>query len=215
VIALYDSPIRKDRSAVALDMVDASALLSRLHLSGHNVGDRWSELATAWDAHADGKTYGFNDWHAAMAYLGAGRISGVARLARAYHESHGDVREATNWGRSTAPPLIEGFSAFWHGDYLTSVEHLHRTRFIANSFGGDIIDWTLTEAAVRGGIRDASGTQLRECYDRLRAQSRGRAERPLPDSSSRGGPWSIPTRSGLGISGARRARARPGKLRSA
>lgn len=58
-------------------------------------------------------------------------------------------------------PLIEGFSAFWHGDYAAAVEHLHGARFIANSFGGshaqrDIIDWTLTEAAIRGGMRDAA-----------------------------------------------------------
>ena len=26
-----------------------------------------AELATAWDAHADGGSYAFNDWHAAMA----------------------------------------------------------------------------------------------------------------------------------------------------
>lgn len=160
VLALYDGPIRKDRSVVALDMIDASALLWRLHLSGHDVGSRWAELAAAWDAHADGRTYPFNDWHAAMAYLGAGRLGDVARLARAFHES-GDRREASTWGRATALPLIEGFSAFWHGDYPAAVQHLHGARFIANSFGGshaqrDVIDWTLTEAAVRGGMRDVA-----------------------------------------------------------
>jgi hypothetical protein len=54
-------------------------------------------------------------------------------------------------------PLIEGFAAFWRGDYQTAAELLHGARYIANSFGGshaqrDIIDWTLTEAAVRGGL---------------------------------------------------------------
>ena len=47
--------------------------------------------------------------------------------------------------------------AFWRGDHATAVAKLHGTRFIANSFGGshaqrDIIDWTLTEAAIRGGM---------------------------------------------------------------
>ena len=159
VLALYDGPIRKDRSAIALELVDASALLWRLHLAGHDVGDRWTELAAAWHAHADGRTYPFNDWHAVMAYLGAGRIKDVARLAKAYHEACGREREVADWGRRTAVPLIEGFSAFWHGDYATAVTHLHGARFIANSFGGshaqrDIIDWTLIEAARRGGMRD-------------------------------------------------------------
>jgi tetratricopeptide (TPR) repeat protein len=167
VLALYDGPIRKDRSAVALDMVDASALLWRMHLAGHEVGNRWVELAAAWDAHADGKTYPFNDCHAVMSYLGAGRQKDVARLAKAFHESDQAVSESAGWGRATAHPLIEGFSAFWHGDYRTAVELLHPVRFIVNAFGGshaqrDVIDWTLTEAALRGGLRDVAESLAHE-----------------------------------------------------
>ncbi len=161
VFALYDGPIRADRSTVVLDLIDPTALLWRLHLSGHDVGDRWTELADAWDTHADGRTYPFNDWHAVMAYLGAGRIKDVARLAKGFHEAGNDGREVAAWGRTTAAPLIEGFSAFWFGDHAAAVSHLHRARFIVNSFGGsnaqrDIIDWTLTEAALRGGMRDVA-----------------------------------------------------------
>src|SRR3546814_3383092 len=43
-LALYDGPVREARSAVALDLVDASALLWRLQLTGQDVGDRWLEL---------------------------------------------------------------------------------------------------------------------------------------------------------------------------
>ena len=67
--------------------------------------------------------------------------------------------EAAEWGRRTAVPLIEGFVAFWRGDYQVAAEHLHGARYIANSFGGshaqrDVIDWTLTEAAIRAGRKD-------------------------------------------------------------
>lgn len=156
VFALYDGPIRHNRSSLALDMVDASALLWRLHLSGHDVGARWEELATAWDSHADGRTYPFNDWHAVMAYLGAGRNAEVERITENYRNST-SVTDTAEWGRRTALPLVEGFSAFWRGDYHTTVDRLYGARFIANSFGGshaqrDVIDWTLTEAAVRGGL---------------------------------------------------------------
>lgn len=161
VLALYDGAIRKDKSVVALDMVDASALLWRLHLVGHDVGDRWIELASAWDAHANGNTYPFNDWHAVMSYLGAGRQKDVTRLAMAYRENERAVSESAGWGRATAFPLIEAFGAFWNGDYRAAVELLHPVRFIANTFGGshaqrDVIDWTLTEAALRGNMRDAA-----------------------------------------------------------
>ncbi|MFA1627595.1 hypothetical protein ACDY96_34195 [Rhizobium mongolense] len=157
MFALYDGPIRESRSTLAIDMVDASALLWRLHLSGHDVGERWRELATTWENHADGHTYPFNDWHAVMAYLGTGRESDVERIVRAYRENRADGSDAAEWGRRTAVPLIEGFVAFWRGDYQAAADHLYGARYIANSFGGshaqrDIIDWTLTEAAIRGGL---------------------------------------------------------------
>ena len=158
VLALYDGPIRQDRSSVALDLVDASALLWRLQMSGHDVGDRWTELAATWDAHADGRTYPFNDWHAVMAYLGAGRDGDVNRILDGYKGDPAKT-EIGEWCRRTSLPLVEGFAAFWRGDYETAVDRLHGARFIANSFGGshaqrDVIDWTLTEAAVRGGLID-------------------------------------------------------------
>ncbi len=159
VLALYDGPIRQDRSTLAVELVDASALLWRLHLSGNDVGERWNEVATAWDSHADGRTYPFNDWHAVMAYLGAGRDGDVARIIAAYRNNGADTADAAEWGRRTALPLVEGFAAFWRGDYEIAADRLHGARFIANSFGGshaqrDIIDWTLTEAAVRGGLTE-------------------------------------------------------------
>lgn len=166
VLALYDGPIRQDRSMVALDMVDASALLWRLQLTGHDVGDRWQELAAAWDSHADGRSYPFNDWHAVMAYLGAGRTGEVDRIVNAFRKS-AETTEAAGWGRSTALPLVEGFVAFWRGDHERAADLLHGARHIANSFGGshaqrDIIDWTLAEATVRGGLTAMAEAIARE-----------------------------------------------------
>jgi tetratricopeptide (TPR) repeat protein len=158
-LALYDGPVRENRSAVALDLIDASALLWRLHLLGHDVDNRWCELANAWDSHADGRTYPFNDWHAAMAYLGAGRDRDVERILDAYRADLCSSTEATKWAREIGLPLIEGFACFWRGSYDTAAERLYNVRHIANGFGGshaqrDVIDWTLTETALRGGFSD-------------------------------------------------------------
>lgn len=155
VLALYDGPIRQDRSMVAMDMIDASAMLWRLHLSGHDVGARWQELATTWDHHADGRTYPFNDWHAVMAYLGAGRQDEVDRILAAWRQE--GTSEVARWSQRIALPLVEGFAAFWRGDHEKAANLLHGARFISGSFGGshaqrDIIDWTLTEAALRGNL---------------------------------------------------------------
>lgn len=157
VLALYDGPIRAAHSAVAVDMVDASALLWRLHLSGHDVGARWQELAYAWDAHANGHSYAFNDWHAAMAWLGAGREDDVQHL-EAKLRAAGQHSEATRWAVEIGADLVAGFAAFWRGRFDEAIELLWRSRAITNRFGGshaqrDVIDWTLTEAALRGGRR--------------------------------------------------------------
>ncbi len=157
--ALYDGPVRGDRSAVALDLVDASALLWRLTLLGRDQSVRWGEVAETWDQHADGKLYPFNDLHAAMAYLGSGRESEVERLLAAYRSNAAAESEVGAWARELGLPLIEGFQAFWHGDHETAVARLHPSRYIVNRFGGshaqrDVIDWTLTEAALRGGFTD-------------------------------------------------------------
>ena len=159
VFEIYDGPIREGRSNVALDMVDASALLWRLHLAGHDVGARWQELSQVWDQHADGRHYPFNDWHAVMAYLGAGREGEVERIVATYRQNSAESGETAAWSRDIGLPLVEGFTAFWRGDFETAAARLHPARYIANRFGGshaqrDIIDWTLTEAAIRGGLRD-------------------------------------------------------------
>jgi tetratricopeptide (TPR) repeat protein len=154
VLALYDGPIRGSRSQIALDLVDASALLWRLHLCGHDVGDRWQELSSCWDEHADGQLYPFNDLHAAMAYLGAGREDRLGELVAALERNAANAVETARWIHTIGLPLVHAFTAFWRGQYQRCVEALHPVRFVASNFGGshaqrDIIDWTLVEAAIR------------------------------------------------------------------
>ncbi|MDY0273804.1 MAG: tetratricopeptide repeat protein, partial [Advenella sp.] len=157
VLSIYDNHIRHGNSTVALELVDASAMLWRLHLDGVDVGDRWDELADCWQTHADGHSYTFNDWHAVMAYLGAGRDIDVEQILKDCKKINPDPKsEMQQWTQKYTVPLIEGFIAFWRKDYQTAIEQLYGARFIANSFGGshaqrDIIDLTLIEAAIRAG----------------------------------------------------------------
>lgn len=157
-LRLYDARVRKDRSPVALDLIDASAMLWRLHLSGVDVGDRPLELARTWTRHADGRTYLFNDWHAYMTYLQAGWDREADALLRAVRATAAGRDETAELARRCALPLMEGFVAYWRGDERGAVEHLHSARFLANALGGshaqrDIIDLTLMQAALRGGMR--------------------------------------------------------------
>jgi tetratricopeptide (TPR) repeat protein len=158
-LAIYDVHIRKEHGVTVLELIDASAMLWRLHLAGVDVDNRWAELANNWDAQADGRLYTFNDWHAVMAYLGAGRDKDAARIIGDFQRGHADGTEVDEWTQSIALPLVKGFVAFWHKDYPAAIQKLHGVRYIANRFGGshaqrDIIDLTLMEAALRCGQSD-------------------------------------------------------------
>jgi tetratricopeptide (TPR) repeat protein len=166
-LALYDDAIRRGQSAVAVDLVDASALLWRLLLMGHDAGARWSELAESWLPHADGRSYPFNDWHAAMACLGAGRDADVLRIESDMRAAAEQATPLAEWIRACGLPLLQGFRAFWRGDYRGAVDLLLPARSIANRFGGshaqrDVIDWTLTEAALRAGLADLASALAHE-----------------------------------------------------
>ena len=100
VLALFDGPIYGARSRVILDMIDASAMLWRLHLRGIDVGDRWNAVADAWEPVKDAGNYAFNDAHAMMAFVGAGRRELGARVLEA--QVRGDGSAAATTRRSPA-----------------------------------------------------------------------------------------------------------------
>ncbi|BCH30645.1 tetratricopeptide repeat protein 38 family protein [Mesorhizobium sp. L-8-10] len=156
VLALYDGPIFGTRSSVVLNMVDASAILWRLHLGGVDVGGRWTPLAENWAPKAMSANYAFNDAHAMMAFVGAGRADLAGALLdaqRAAMEAGGDNAGFT---RDVGHPLTLAIKAFGEGDFAQTVGLLRPIRSIAHRFGGshaqrDVIDLTLIEAAFRAG----------------------------------------------------------------
>lgn len=156
VLALYDGPIREARSTLMMDMVDASALLWRLHLRGVDVSDRWAPLADDWAPFADDSWYAFNDVHATMAFVGAGREAEVSRtIATMEQQASGSGTNAV-MVREVGLPVARALEAFSRGDYGQTVALLRPIRSIANRFGGshaqrDLLDLTLIEAAIRGG----------------------------------------------------------------
>ncbi|PSM17585.1 tetratricopeptide repeat protein [Nitratireductor sp. StC3] len=158
VLALYDGPIRGGESAVALNMVDASAILWRLFLRGVDTGGRWEQLAELWAPFAGAANYAFNDVHAMMAFAGAGRGDLAANLLeaqRAAIESGGDNAAFT---RDVGHPASLAIRTFADGDHRTAIELLKPIRAIAHRFGGshaqrDVLDLTLMEAALRAGER--------------------------------------------------------------
>lgn len=158
VLALFDGPIYGERSTLVLDMVDASAMLWRLHLRGIDVGDRWQPLADNWGPIATAGKYAFNDMHAVMAFVGAGRLDLVNDVLEAQQEAMGRDDDNASFTREVGHPLTLAIKAFGEGDYTRVVELTRPVREIAHRFGGshaqrDLLDLTLIEAALRSGQR--------------------------------------------------------------
>ncbi|WP_343714997.1 tetratricopeptide repeat protein [Inquilinus sp.] len=167
VLRLYDEAIRPAPSPVALETLDATALLWRLHLRGVDGGARWAELAETWAPMAEDGYYAFNDMHAMMAFVATGRDGDADRLLAA------QARRAAAGGTNAAMtaevglPVCRALRTFGAGDYGTVVELLAPVRAVAYRFGGshaqrDVLNLTLVEAALRGGQADAARTLAAE-----------------------------------------------------
>jgi hypothetical protein len=160
VLRIYDSVIHNDESAgLAMEMLDAAALLWRLYLEGDDQSVRWQALADAWEPTMRTPYYAFNDMHAVMAYVGAGRFASAEQL----------LLDRESW-LLTAPPGVTNVTMtrdiglpvcravldFGQGRYDQVVDELMPLRYRLNEFGGshaqrDAVQRTLVEAALRGG----------------------------------------------------------------
>ncbi|HEV3401909.1 MAG TPA: tetratricopeptide repeat protein, partial [Acidimicrobiales bacterium] len=161
-LEIYDRVIHNAESSnVALEMLDAAALLWRLHLSGADVGGRWGPLADAWAEKVnDPPWYVFNDMHATMSLVGAGRLAEArAVVDRLVTYVDGEDRPSVSNVAMTAEvglPVCSAIVAFGEGRYGDAVRLLHPIRKIVYRFGGshaqrDAVARTLLEAAIRGG----------------------------------------------------------------
>ncbi len=157
VLELYDAGVRPDGAGpVPMEMLDASALLWRLHLRGVAVGDRWARLADGWAAVEPGH-YAFNDAHAVLALTAAGRPAEAEAVAGALRRAAGAAAgDNARMSRAVGLPLAEAVMAFGRGDYAAATATLLGLRERAHLFGGshaqrDVIHQTLAEAALRAG----------------------------------------------------------------
>jgi hypothetical protein len=159
VLAHYDDDVfRRGEAELALELLDATALLWRLHLDGVDVGDRWNTLADRWAAKPDVGHYAFNDVHAVMAFVAAGRPGDAARVVTQLRALAVSDESATNrWmTERVGLPVAEAVVAVGEERYDDVVEHLLPVRTRLHEFGGshaqrDVWQRTLLEAAVRGG----------------------------------------------------------------
>jgi len=155
-LEIYDLGVRPQPSELRLMMLDAAALLWRMHLRGLGVGRRWEELADAFQKGDENGFYAFNDMHAMMAFVAAGRAEAAAGLLKAVEASAALRNTNGHMEREAGLPIVRALEAFGRGKYAQAVDLLMPVRYRAHVFGGshaqrDIVHRTLIEAALRDG----------------------------------------------------------------
>jgi hypothetical protein len=166
-MTLLDGPIRATLRPVGTSLCNPTALMWRLEMLGLDAGGRWKDYAALWQGRANGATSVFNDVHCALTMLRADDKDGFAQLRARMLETANAGTEQSPTCRDIGLPAIDGLSAFISGAYAQAVDHLLPARVNLARMGGshaqrDIIDWTLTEAAIRAGMRDVAITLANE-----------------------------------------------------
>lgn len=171
-LGIYDAALHNPESrGLAMELLDAASLLWRFHLAGSDQTRRWETLADAWAARSDPPFYAFNDVHAVMSYVGAGRTEEARRLIadrRRWLVEPGS-RTVTNHAMTATVglPVCEALVAQSAADHDTVVELLWPLRRRLHEFGGshaqrDAVQRTLVEAALRSGRHDMARLLISE-----------------------------------------------------
>jgi tetratricopeptide (TPR) repeat protein len=157
-LSIYDSGIRPQPTDVRLMMLDAAALLWRMHLRGIEVGRRWDELGEAYQRGDEHGFYAFNDMHAMLAFVATGNVKQAQALLDAVQASA--RADSTNGAmtREVGLAIVRAIEAFGREKYAEVIDLLMPVRYRAHIFGGshaqrDIVHRTLIEAALRAPDR--------------------------------------------------------------
>ncbi len=158
-LKVYDEQILPGDSDVSMQMLDASALLWRLHLQGVDVGARWDRIADLWARKTDTENgyYAFNDLHAVIALVGAGRFDAARQVLAAVEAAARDNVGVTRMmAQDVGIPTCAAIIDFGQQRYPQVIDRLLPIRTLAHRFGGshaqrDILTQTLIESALRGG----------------------------------------------------------------
>ena len=149
--AVYDLRVQQDSIA---GLIDASALLWRLHLRRFDLGTRFAALAGRWAQHAEDAYCAFNDLHAMMAFAGAERWDLAARLLAAQERRLARPAGANRDMTRAAYPACRALLAFAQADYRSAEALLRSLPPVAHRIGGshaqrDVLQLTRAAAAAR------------------------------------------------------------------
>ncbi len=172
VLEIFDAVLlNNSNGGLALQLLDASALLWRLRLEGHREVARFSRLAAKWLHRIEPAYYAFNDMHAVMALVGAGWLDQAEALIKSretwLETKPLDAVDNSRMTRDIGLPICKAILEFERGHFETVVALLYPIRRRIHEFGGshaqrDVVLKTLIEAALRGKKYDLAQAMLSE-----------------------------------------------------
>jgi hypothetical protein len=136
-------------------LIDASALLWRLHLRGSGSHGRWREVTALWTARQTVVHRAFHLVHAVMAFAASNQHALARRLAQRLTRDQMLRARSGREELALAAPLIDAIMAFGRADYDRAIASIARIRSATDRCGGsvaqcDLIHLTILEAALRG-----------------------------------------------------------------
>ena len=114
VLEIFDEQL--PNATTPFRLCDATSLLWRSELAGHDVGDRWDAIADRWDGVAARHSCAFLDLHAVLAYIRRPEHPGATRWFNGLAARPDGDAEIDGIFRDVARPLIDGFRANAAGD---------------------------------------------------------------------------------------------------
>ncbi|MEM9359398.1 MAG: tetratricopeptide repeat protein [Pseudomonadota bacterium] len=160
-LAIYDEEVIPAMRPVGTQLCNATALLWRLETLGCEAGERWQKQLGLWQQQLSGMSSPFNEIHAAMAALRAGDTSAYGTVLEGMERSAGLGGELVPAYRDVAIPIAKAMGRFVDKDYVGAVDGLLPVEAELWRMGGsiaqrDLVEWTLTEAAIRAGQKDVA-----------------------------------------------------------
>jgi hypothetical protein len=154
---LFTGPVRGERSRLAVNLVDASALAWRLQLVGVDLNGAWQTLADDWAAVGQPGLYSFNDFHAMLTWVGAGEQALAERWLQAQHECEpAQVGDHAALARLIGRPLLQAQLDLANGRPDAALAGLGSVATELIRFGGshaqrDLVELMRVDAALQAG----------------------------------------------------------------
>ena len=167
VLDLYDTQVRNEKTDDFRDFSNASSLLVRLELEGHDVGPRWDELAELAEARSTDGCLVFADLHYMLALAGDNRNDAAARMVARVARDAEATNEQARIMEDPGVAAAKGLAEFGAGKYASAFAHLQAAQPRFQTMGGshaqrDVFERVTIEAGLRAGQLDATETLLQK-----------------------------------------------------